>query len=98
MKLLSFDYKKLLKRLTPAITRYRFVTISLLILVICGFVILRVNKHASIEPNEERYQEELKLIKGVKFNEDAIKKIESLRNRDAEVHPDFPENRSNPFL
>lgn len=85
------------RRLIEVSIRFRLFIGLLLIVAMVWFMTFRINYYAEIQSDQRRFDEAVAGIKIVKFNEEAIEKIKSLKDQGAKVMPQLPQNRTNPF-
>ena len=94
---LGFDVKTLPNKVGHFFSDNRIIITSLLLLVIGGLVLLRINQLTLSEIDENYKNERLQQINLVEFDEEAIDEITKLNNSDVEVTSDFTD-RNNPFV
>lgn len=94
---LSFDYKKMMRNVGNVASHYQVIIASVLLLGVFGFVIWRLNNKLDPEMDQQRYDEQITTLKKVKFNEEAISKIQELKDSDVDISSRFVD-RDNPFV
>lgn len=94
---LKLDYKKMLKRILTILSANRIIFSSLILLVIGGLVLLRINSLTELDVDEEHKAESLKSIKVVEFDQDSIDAINDLNQSSVDITSDFTD-RNNPFV
>jgi len=73
--------------------------VSLVVLILLTGLFLRIHSLNNLPEDEEHYQSQISNIKTVKFNQDAIKQIQQLRDSNvAAPGTALPDNRENPFV
>ena len=78
-------------------THEAFVIATVVLLLLLG-VILRINTLSNLPIDEVYYTEKTSQLKSVTFDQDAIKKIEELRDSNVTTPgAELLENRNNPF-
>lgn len=69
-----------------------------IVLVVSSLVILRITALSNIEPDQELLDEQTGRVQSVIFNQDAIEKIEDLRDSNVkEPGTQIQKDRQNPF-
>jgi hypothetical protein len=85
------------KKLFAFAGRYHYVLGGIFIVVVFVFTILRISSLVNPNINQTRYNEGLLEQKKVVFDEDAIKRIDSLDKRTVSPAENIDESRNNPF-
>lgn len=86
-------FNKIIRFLKPHI-----VFIFLISIVgIYGLLIFQINRLSSIEPSDEKINEELNSIKRPRIDQETISKIEQLEDQNVGVQSLFQTARDNPF-
>lgn len=66
-------------------------------LIIFGFLVLRINQYSNQEPSEDAINEKLEKVNRPKINDELIDKISQLQDQNVEVKSLFEAARNNPF-
>jgi len=90
-------YFSKLKRYFPWVHKNRYLIGGILVVLIFGATILRIDSLASPGVNQERYDQGLIELKKVDFDENAIERINDLKKTDVNVKENIDESRTNPF-
>ena len=77
--------------------RYSLVAFIVLIAVIYGYVVLRINSLRSIEPSPTAVSSQVKAAQIPRVDPTVVKQLESLKDNSVSVKALFDEARSNPF-
>ena len=67
------------------------------LVTIIGFMVLRIYLLAGAEPTEDQVDEKISSLKISKLDQESVKIIESLEDRNISIESLFPEGRTNPF-
>ncbi len=94
---LELETKKYITQAKNYASKYRVTLTSIAILLVFSTAIIRIDRLASPDMNQDRYDEQLETIQRVDFDEDAIKEIRALRDVDVDVDSRFNDRRENPF-
>ncbi len=95
MKKKFLDLKKKLSRI---FNKHHAFVVLLGLLLLISVVVIRLNVLSSLGPDQGTIDEETEKIKTVNFSEDALEKIQQLRESNVKVPgTDISENRDNPF-
>ena len=74
-----------------------FVVVAIMLLI-TGFVIYRLFVLSNLEPSPDSIDDQTRSIQAIEFNEEAIEKIEELRDSNVkEPGTQVQEDRNNPF-
>jgi hypothetical protein len=97
MKLATdFDYKKLGARLGHFVLTNRISVTSIVLLVAGSIAVQRITHLTKPETDDSHLNQQLSTLQVVKFDEEAIEKIEKLKGSNIEITSDFT-SRNNPF-
>lgn len=94
------DLKELTKKFDPAmrfIKRYVSLIFILLIVIVLGFLVMRIGQLANAEPTQEAIDLKLSEVKRTKIDQSAIDKIQQLKDQNIQVQTLFQQARDNPF-
>lgn len=80
-----------------ALKRYRVLGFVLVVAVLYGFVLMRINTLGSVEPMDDAVAEQVKAARVPHINETVVEQLESLEDNSVSVKTLFNEARSNPF-
>lgn len=92
--------EKLAESLTPIIyylKRYLVLIFVLIIGCIIGFMTYRIGVYSNVEPSEEQIEERISSLRTVKLDEDAVEKIQALKDQNINIESLFNNGRDNPF-
>ena len=64
---------------------------------VCIFLVLQINRYASVEPTDDEVTEQLQTIQRPHIDADSINKIQQLQDQNVEVQTLFQDARDNPF-
>jgi hypothetical protein len=76
---------------------YRYPLIGLIIVVLFAFTVFRIDYLSATQRDEEAYQEQIKTVKSIDFDQTIIDKILKLQDTDTNIQSNFPGSRINPF-
>ncbi|MDB5185949.1 MAG: hypothetical protein JWL85_472 [Candidatus Saccharibacteria bacterium] len=96
----NLDLKTLPATLLPLLNKVkRYVVIIFIgvVVLVYGFLVLRINTFAQTEPTDEAVTERLKAVQRPKIDADALEKIQQLEDQNVEVQTLFKQARDNPF-
>ena len=92
------DYARLKSKIAKIIHFHQAFIVLIGVLMLLVFVIVRINAFNNIGYDEAYYNSETASLKSVQFNQDAIERIEALRDSNVdEPAVQLPGDRSNPF-
>lgn len=97
---MNLELKDIPQKLAPLLDKlkkYKTLFFILLLALIFGFLITRINSYAQTEPTQEAVIDELTTVQRPKIDENAIEKIEQLQDQNIEVKSLFDQARDNPF-
>ena len=77
--------------------RYSLISFIILIGLIYGFLLLRINTLSSQKPSEEAIAKQVKAAKIPQIDKEVVKQLESLEDNSVNVQTLFNQARSNPF-
>ena len=98
MKLeVNFNIQEFEQKALQVVSKNRIVLSSAVVLVVCGFVLLRINSLTATELDESHKSALLEEINTVDFDQDSIDAISNLNNSSVEITSDFTD-RNNPFV
>lgn len=86
-----------LKKLTKALKPHMIFVFIISVISIYGLLVFQINRLSSMEPSDEKINEELNTIKRPKIDQETISKIEQLEDQSVGVQSLFKEARDNPF-
>lgn len=92
--------KKTVSKLSPyfrKLERYKLFIFAMLLLVLYGFLVFRINTLNSQTPSDEEVQAKLERVTSPHLDQSIIDKIEQLQDNSVEVQTLFNEARNNPF-
>jgi hypothetical protein len=95
------DLKSLTAKADKLLARARhfsFVAFLLLVAVLYGFVLLRINSLSNLQPSPESVTSQVKAARVPHIDQSTVNQLESLQNNSVSVQTLFEEARSNPFL
>jgi hypothetical protein len=76
---------------------YRYLIFLVFVVILYGFVLLRVNSLGSAQPSEQAVTNEVKAARLPHFNQSVINQLQSLQDNSVNVQTLFDEARNNPF-
>jgi hypothetical protein len=79
------------------VKKYKKFLFSMIVLVLIGFLVFRINQLASAEPSEATIDEKLQTVTRPKLDQGVIDRIQQLQDQNVEVQSLFDEARNNPF-
>lgn len=97
---MKLDFKDLPNKLRPVlqfIKRYVSFGFVLLLLLIFGFFVLRINLLSRMNPSEEAVEEKLQTVQRPKLDKTVLEKIDQLKSQNIQVQSLFDKARNNPF-
>lgn len=97
---MKLDLKSLLAKLNKAlefIKRYIVFIFIVIMLMIFGFFVFRINQFSRTEPTEEAVNEKLQTVQRPKIDKSVLDKIQQLQDQNIQVHSLFEQARNNPF-
>ena len=97
MKLEVKDVPKKLLPLFEKLKQYKTLLFIVSLALIFGFLIMKINTYAQIEPTEDAINEKLTNIQRPKIDANALAKIQQLEDQNVEVKSLFEQARDNPF-
>lgn len=80
-----------------ALRRYRVIGFIVLVALLYGFLLTRINTLSNLEPTEEAVIEQVKAAKVPRIDDEIVQQLESLEDNSVSVQTLFNEARSNPF-
>lgn len=86
-----------LKDVLSKLRKYSAFIFIIGVLLIYGFLVLRVSSLSGAEPDEEAVAEQMKTVKRLKIDQNAVEKLEELEDQNVRVQALFEEARDNPF-
>lgn len=81
------------RRLQP----YSLIAFLVLVGLIYGFLMLRINALGSMEPSESDVTSQVKAAKVPYIDQDVVKQLQSLQDNSVSIQALFDQARSNPF-
>lgn len=91
-------FKNILYKFTSMFAKHLGFVVACIFLAVASMVVYRLFVLSTIEPNQDYISDQKLDIKTVKFDEDAIKKIEALRDSNVDnPGTNIQKNRQNPF-
>jgi Tfp pilus assembly protein PilO len=86
-----------LKSLSDVLRRYVVVIFIGILVIIYGFLVFKVGTVSSVNPDEEVVSQQLQDAKRLRVDQEAINKIEQLKDQNIAVRSLFEKARDNPF-
>lgn len=96
----SLGLQPLLAKINPWIAtlrRFSFVLFLGLVVIIYGFIVLRINALSSAEPSNDSVTSQVQAAHVPHIDQKVVNQLESLHNNSVNVQALFNESRSNPF-
>ncbi len=97
---MKLDFKDLPAKIRPVlefIKRYVVFIFAMVILLIFGFFVFRINQFSRIEPGETAVEEKLQTVQRPKIDQAVIDKIQQLQDQNIQIQSLFDQARNNPF-
>lgn len=97
---MNIDLKKLsakLSKLTRKVYHYRVIMFLLIVSLLYGWLIVRINLLSRQEPSEDTVTEKLQTIKRPVIDQSTVDKIQQLQDNSVDVQTLFKQARDNPF-
>lgn len=97
---MKLDFKDLPAKIRPAlqfVKRYVVFIFVIIILLIFGFFVFRINQFSQTEPDETAVQEKLQTVQRPKIDQAVIDKIQQLQDQNIQIQSLFDQARNNPF-
>lgn len=94
------DLKSLIARFSTYIEnarRFSVVGFVVLVAVLYGFVLLRINTLSNAEPSDDSVTSQVQAAKVPRIEPSVVKQLESLHDNSVNVRSLFNDSRSNPF-
>jgi hypothetical protein len=94
------NIENILKQLQPLkmfIVRYAVVIFIVVASGIFGFMTLQIARYSNAEPSIDQIEEKKSSLKQVKLNDEAVKKIQDLEDKNINIESLFNNGRANPF-
>lgn len=98
--MMKFDPKTITAKFQPALQfakRYIKFIFMIVLLIIFGFFVWRINQFSRIEPSEDAVNERLQTVQRPKIDKAALEKIQDLQSQNIQVQSLFDQARNNPF-
>jgi hypothetical protein len=90
--------KKIRFAVTDVFSKHEVFVVLAVLLAVAGLVVFRLSSLSSIEPDQAYIDDQTFSVKPVQFNEEAIEKIEALRDSNVkDLGTQVQEDRQNPF-
>lgn len=76
-----------------------YYAIAFFVIISCvfGFMVLRINQLANIEPTDQAYSDKLTEVKRPRVDDKVVKVLKNLEDNNIEVQSVFKQARDNPF-
>jgi len=100
MKTKKPDLRPLTAKVTQALEkaqRFSFPLFLGLVILLYGFILLRINSLSSLQPSAESINSQVKAAQVPHIDQKTVEQLESLQNNSVNVQALFNEARSNPF-
>ncbi len=97
---MNLDIKQLSSKVAPIlkkVNKYRILIFILCLAFVFGFLLIKINSYAQIEPTEDAVAEKLTTVQRPKIDEKALERIKQLEDQNIEVQTIFKQARDNPF-
>lgn len=79
------------------VRRFSVVGFIVLVAILYGFVLLRINTLSNAEPSQDSITSQVKAAKVPRIEPSVVKQLESLHDNSVNVRTLFNDTRSNPF-
>ncbi len=79
------------------VQRYSFVLFLIFVLVIYGFILLRINTLSSMAPSEEAITTQTGSARVLRIDQSVLHQLQSLQDNSVSVKTLFEDARNNPF-
>ncbi len=90
--------KKYITALVGALSKYSYIVFLLVFAGMAGFLVIRIGSLSRLEPTQLEIDTKLlEIKKQSKADEEAIEKLEALKDRDVKLETLFDNGRTNPF-
>jgi len=86
-----------LKTFAPKLLRLTVVFFMLLLALVYGFVLLRVQSLSNVQPSDADVSAQVKLSATPHINPSVVQQMQSLQDNSVSVHALFDQARNNPF-
>ncbi|HSH55277.1 MAG TPA: hypothetical protein VK983_00465 [Candidatus Limnocylindrales bacterium] len=93
----SINPKELFRKSATTAHKYALVGFLVFLVSVYGFLSWRILYFSQLEPDQSEVTNQLKTAGVPKINEDAIRKIEQLKDNSVSVQTLFEQARDNPF-
>jgi hypothetical protein len=77
--------------------RFSLIGFAALIVVLYGFVLLRINSLSNAQPSQESVTSQVKAARVPRIEQSVVNQLESLHDNSVNVQALFNDTRSNPF-
>lgn len=97
---MKLELKNLPQKLLPVrvfIKRYIVFIFLMIMLLLFGFIVFRVNQLSQKEPSEDAIAEKLQTVQRPRIDQEALEKIQNLEDQNLQVRSLIREARDNPF-
>lgn len=97
---MNFEVKDLPTKLKPMLDflkRYVKFIFFITMILLAGFLVLRINQFSNQEPSDDAVTEKLQSVQRPRIDEAVIEKIQLLQDQNIEVQSLFDQARNNPF-
>lgn len=97
---MKFDSKNIISKLEPVsifAKKYTAFILTIVMLIIVGFLVFRINQYSSSKPSEDAVSEKLKTVQRPRIDKAVLDKIENLQDQNVQVQSLFEQARNNPF-
>ncbi|MEK7059785.1 MAG: hypothetical protein AAB971_03445 [Patescibacteria group bacterium] len=96
----KFDFKSSLDKLLAVVNRlraYAFVAFVVLVVMLYGFILLRISTLSGEQPSENAISKHVKAAKVLHIDQAVVDQLQSLQDNSVSVKSLFNEARGNPF-
>lgn len=97
---MSLEVKDIPAKIIPLLQQakqYALFSFVVLVLLLAGFLVFRVNQLSSSEPTDTDVDTQLQQVPRPRVDEDIVQKILDLRDQNVQVEALFKQARNNPF-
>lgn len=94
------DLRLILKKIQPIssfVSKHKIVLSLILVASIYNLMLFKINSLASKEPDPVTLEDKLQNVKVIKIDEDVVKKLNVLEDRNITLETLFDNGRDNPF-
>lgn len=80
-----------------SLKRYVTLLFIMMMLIIFGFIVYRINHFSNLEPSDDAVTEKLQSVQRPRLDQTVIDKIQQLQDQNIEAKSLFDQARNNPF-